>query len=104
MAQELLECEAHGTPTRLRCAEEGCGKPICPQCLVKTAVGLKCEEHAQAIAPRLDRRVAPFALGALLLVALAVVILAVAVLTQGDDPSPAADPTPAPGADGSGNA
>ena len=51
MAPELLECEAHGTPTRLRCAEAGCDQPICPQCLVKTSVGLKCQEHAQAIAP-----------------------------------------------------
>jgi Tol biopolymer transport system component len=100
MAQELQECEAHGTPTRLRCAEEGCGKPICPQCLVKTAVGLKCEEHAQAIAPRFDRRVAPFALGALLLVAVAVVILALAVINQGDSATRTADDTPAPAADG----
>jgi Tol biopolymer transport system component len=101
MAQELQECEAHGTPTRLRCAEEGCGKPICPQCLVKTPVGLKCEEHAQAVPARFDRRVAPFALGALLLVAAAVVILAVAVLNQGDDSTQIADDTPAPAADGS---
>ena len=52
MAPDLVECEAHGTPTRLRCAEAGGDRPICPQCLVKTAVGLKCEEHAQAIAPK----------------------------------------------------
>ena len=101
--QDLQACEAHGTPTRLRCAEEGCGKPICPQCLVKTPVGLKCEEHAQAITARLDRRVAPFALGALVLVAAAVVILALAVLSQGDGPTQAADDTPAPAADPTGN-
>ena len=65
MAQELRECEAHGMPTLLRCAEADCGKPICPKCLVKTAVGLKCQEHAQAIAPRFDRRVTRFSLGAL---------------------------------------
>ncbi len=100
MAQELQECEAHSTPTRLRCAEEGCGKPICPQCLVKTAVGLKCEEHAQAVAPRFDRRVAPFALLALFLVGAAVVILALAVLNQSDDPTRAADDTPAPAQSG----
>ncbi len=99
MGEGLLECEAHGTPTRLRCAEAGCGKPICPNCLVKTAVGLKCEEHAQAIAPRFDRRVAPFALGALVLVAAAVVILAVAVLNQDSETLPP-DNTPAPGAGG----
>jgi Tol biopolymer transport system component len=99
MGEELLECEAHATPTRLRCAETGCGKPICPKCLVKTAVGLKCEEHAQAIAPRFDRRAAPFALGALVLVAAAVVILAVAVLNQDSETLPP-DNTPAPGASG----
>jgi dipeptidyl aminopeptidase/acylaminoacyl peptidase len=99
MGEELLECEAHGTPTRLRCAEAGCGRPICPRCLVKTAVGLKCEEHAQAIAPKLDRRAAPLALGALVLVALAVVVLAVAVLNQ-DRETLAPDTTPAPAADG----
>ena len=82
MADELRECEAHGTPTRLRCAEPECGRPICPRCLVKTAVGLKCEEHAAAIAPRFDRRVAPFALAALVMVAAAVGLLALAVVDR----------------------
>lgn len=103
MAQELRECEAHGTPTLLRCAEADCGKPICPKCLVKTAVGLKCEEHAQAIAPRFDRQVTRFSLGALVLVAAAVVILAVAVFDQSSGTSPAPDDTPAPGASGEPN-
>jgi Tol biopolymer transport system component len=81
MVDQLRECEAHATPTRLSCAD--CGKAICPKCLVKTPVGLKCEEHAKAVEARFDRRVAPFALGALLLVAVAVMILAVAVIHQG---------------------
>ena len=100
MAQELRECEAHGTPTRLRCAEADCGKPICPRCLVKTSVGLKCGEHAQAVAPRFDRRVTRFSLGALVLVAAAVVILAFAVFNQSSGTSPAPDDTPAPAASG----
>ena len=41
-----MTCTRHGTPTRLTCAE--CNTPICPQCLVKTPVGLKCPEHAEA--------------------------------------------------------
>lgn len=96
----MQKCEAHGTPTRLRCAEVDCGRPICPRCLVKTPVGLKCEEHAEGIVPRFDRRVAPFALGALFLVAAAVVILAVAVLTQDPATGPASDDTPPPAAAG----
>jgi Tol biopolymer transport system component len=100
MAPELLECEAHGTPTRLRCAEAGCDKPICPQCLVKTSVGLKCEEHAQGIAPRFDKRAQRSIIGAVVLVAAAVVILSVAVFNQSSRPTLAPDNTPAPAASG----
>lgn len=100
MAPELLECEAHGTPTRLRCAEEGCGRPICPQCLVKTAVGLKCQEHAQVIAPKFDRRAQRSVIGAVALVAVAVVILSLAVFNQSSKPTLAPDNTPAPAASG----
>ena len=95
MVDQLRKCEAHATPTRLSCAD--CGRPICPKCLVKTPVGLKCEEHAQGVAPRFDRRVAPFALGALVLVAVAVMILAVAVLHQGDKTTASQVPVPGPG-------
>jgi Tol biopolymer transport system component len=100
MAPELLECEAHGTPTRLRCAEAGCDKPICPQCLVKTPVGLKCQEHAEAIAPRFDRRAQRSIIGAVALVAVAVVILSVAVFNQSSKPTLAPDNTPAPAESG----
>src|SRR5947209_664179 len=96
MVDELRECEKHGTPTRLSCAD--CGKPICPRCLVKTAVGLKCEEHAQGVPARIDRRTVPFAIGALVFVAAAVVILALAVFNQSSKSTKTtADPTPAPG-------
>jgi hypothetical protein len=100
MAQELRECEAHGTPTLLRCAEADCGKPICPQCLVKTAVGLKCEEHAQAIEPRFDRRAKPLALAAAVLVAAAGVMLAVVLFNQSSGTTTAPDDTPAPAVSG----
>ncbi len=98
MAGPLLQCEAHGTPTRLTCAE--CATPICPKCLVKTPVGLKCEDHAQAVAPRLDRRATPLAVGALVLVLAAAVIMAVAVLRRGSGNSTATPATvPEPGGD-----
>ena len=100
MAPDLLECEAHGTPTRLRCAEAACDKPICPRCLVKTSVGLKCHEHAQVIAPKFDRRAQRSMIGAVALVAVAVVILSVAVFNQSSNPSLAPDNTPAPAASG----
>lgn len=35
-----LTCERDGTPTRLTCVQ--CRTPICPQCFVRTPVGLKC--------------------------------------------------------------
>ena len=100
MAPELRECEAHATPTRLRCAESGCDRPICPQCLVKTSVGLKCQEHAQVIAPKFDRRAQRSVIAAVALVAAAVVILSVAVFNQSSKPTLAPDNTPAPAASG----
>ncbi len=39
-----MQCATHpGVETELRCAT--CGKPICPDCLVETPVGMKCREH-----------------------------------------------------------
>lgn len=37
---ELVTCPRDGVDTRLRCSE--CQSPICPKCLVRTAVGLRC--------------------------------------------------------------
>jgi hypothetical protein len=40
-----VRCSHHpNTFTRLRCSR--CGKPICPQCAVRTPVGLRCPECA----------------------------------------------------------
>src|SRR5436305_6383446 len=100
MVDQLRECEAHGTPTRLSCAD--CGRAICPKCLVKTSVGLKCEEHAQSVPAKIDRRAAPFAIVALFFVAVAVVILAVAVLLQSSGTTTSTATTPPPAPDGGG--
>ncbi|MGH9284641.1 MAG: kelch repeat-containing protein, partial [Acidimicrobiales bacterium] len=48
MATQTLRCERHGESTRLTCVE--CNQPICPKCLVRTEVGLKCESCAKAVA------------------------------------------------------
>ncbi len=78
-----LECSAHGNATRLTCAD--CGTPICPQCLVKTEVGLKCAEHAQAnVAPPDHRRVGPLVVAAVVFVVMvAVVVVAVGQMRSG---------------------
>ena len=44
-ATQTLRCERHGEPTRLTCVE--CEQPICPKCMVRTEVGLKCESCSQ---------------------------------------------------------
>ncbi len=39
-----LTCTRHLKPTRITCVT--CDMPICPECAVRTEVGLKCPEHA----------------------------------------------------------
>lgn len=91
MVMESLRCERHGAATRLTCAE--CGVPICPRCMVRTHVGLRCERCAGS--PTIEtprRRLRPAAL-ATALAALAVLAggLAVAGVFAGRDaPSTAA--------------
>lgn len=41
-------CERHGESTRLTCID--CDRPICPKCMVRTEVGLRCETCAQPAA------------------------------------------------------
>ncbi|MCH8864918.1 MAG: B-box zinc finger protein [Chloroflexi bacterium] len=41
-----MQCAAHpNVETNLRCGK--CGKPICPKCMVQTAVGARCPECAR---------------------------------------------------------
>lgn len=52
----LPVCSRDGTPTRLTCGR--CGAPICPACLVRTAVGMRCAGCAGGpAAPQRRRRV-----------------------------------------------
>ena len=41
LATDTLTCARHGEATRLRCVS--CDSAICPRCLVRTDVGLRCE-------------------------------------------------------------
>ena len=44
---ETIYCSRHPeTPTNLRCSR--CDKPVCPQCLVHAAVGIRCLDCGQA--------------------------------------------------------
>ncbi|MDQ7820593.1 MAG: B-box zinc finger protein [Armatimonadota bacterium] len=49
-----MRCAAHpGVETELTCAS--CGRPICPDCLVQTPVGMKCRDCGLAPPPPLYR-------------------------------------------------
>jgi hypothetical protein len=94
MATRILRCEAHGESTRLTCVE--CDRPICPKCMVRTEVGLKCVSCSQPVVavaparPRLAR--VPLLLG---LGGLALLAAAAAVLLSRPSAPPAA-PAPRP--------
>jgi N-acetylneuraminic acid mutarotase len=83
---QALQCERHGETTRLTCVD--CEKPICPKCMVRTEVGLKCESCAEpaagpaAVGPKPSK--APLLIGVVGLVVLA----AVALLLLGGSDSP----------------
>lgn len=72
---QLVRCPRDAVDTRLRCSE--CQSPICPTCLVRTAVGLRCPSCGGASGPRRSaaaggrRRPGRVALAVVLLVAVA---------------------------------
>lgn len=71
-ATTLLTCPRHGVQTRLRCAE--CQTPICPDCSVRTPVGLRCPTCAAPSVPVVatgrGRRRAPVVVAVVTVVAL----------------------------------
>lgn len=94
MATEARRCEAHGEATRLSCVD--CDQPLCPKCMTRTEVGLKCASCAAPVvtpsaAPVRSRR--PLVLTVVGLVLLALVGL---LLTLRSDPSDKAEPVAAP--------
>ncbi len=85
MVTQALKCERHGETTRLTCVD--CEKPICPKCMVRTEVGLKCEADAEPAGPSVvgaRPSKLPILFGALGVVVLAVV----AFLVLGSSESP----------------
>jgi N-acetylneuraminic acid mutarotase len=54
MTDPPLRCAVHDAETRLTCAQ--CDTPICPQCMVRTDVGLRCRACAAPAAPTTGRR------------------------------------------------
>lgn len=53
-APQVLRCPLDGDGTRLTCVQ--CGTPICPSCLMRTPVGLKCPTCVSPPAPPRRRR------------------------------------------------
>ena len=47
MATQTRSCEAHGEATKLTCVD--CGQPLCPKCMNRTEVGLKCAACAAPV-------------------------------------------------------
>ncbi len=69
-----LTCPRHKVATPLSCST--CNTPICPQCYVRTAVGLRCPTCAKGIDVRIGgRRKWPFAVAGALVVVLGALLL-----------------------------
>lgn len=87
MGEGALTCERDGVTTRLTCV--GCAGPICPSCLVRTPIGLKCPACTGAPAKSARRSVPALAL--LVLVALPVLVWLALGATGSGSGDPAAD-------------
>lgn len=97
MVTQTLKCERHGETTRLTCVD--CEQAICPKCMTRTEVGLKCERCAEPVATPdviLGRRTSHLPLVAgvtgLLLVAL-VAFVALRPSEPSEEPAAALPPT-----------
>ena len=91
-ATQTLRCERHGEPTRLTCVD--CEQPICPKCMVRTEVGLRCEPCSRpavatpAIGSEGSRRPLLLGLAGLAVIAVGVVVL----VTSRSSDSPRSEP------------
>ena len=61
---EEKKCYIHQTPTRLSCSS--CGKPVCPKCMINSAVGYKCKECVERTLIHIEKiTIKQYILGAL---------------------------------------
>lgn len=93
METQRLTCEAHGEATRLTCVD--CSQPLCPKCMHRTEVGLKCASCAAPAAVPAGVQQGPKRSLLLIGGALAVTALLVGVLVINQTSSPDQVDTPA---------
>lgn len=73
-----MRCATHpNVETALTCAT--CGKPICPDCMVETPVGMKCQDCGRAPVPAIYR-LTPWQLAAAMTAAVALGALTAALV------------------------
>lgn len=91
----VQHCERHGEATRLTCVD--CDTPVCPKCMVRTDVGLKCEDCAQPAAPTPKVRPSRLRRPVLLMLVGVVVVLVplLFVVGRGDEDTPLTGRSPA---------
>ena len=80
-----LKCTRHLKPTRITCVT--CDTPICPECAIRTEVGLKCPEHASKPPAPTRSRWSTFAIPVVFLLLLGVAQL-VRTTGRGDPETP----------------
>lgn len=93
---EARRCETHGEATRLSCVD--CDRPLCPKCMTRTEVGLKCATCAAPAAsqpsttPMRSRRPLLLMGAALAVGALVVVLLVLRPGPSQEGPGAVAEP------------
>jgi hypothetical protein len=86
-----LTCPRDATPTQLTCTK--CGTPICPACMVRTDVGLRCPDCAGGVAVRTsaNRTKRPQVLAGVCVAVLALVVAALVLRGSAGSSGPAAE-------------
>ncbi len=85
-AAPTLVCPRHKVETPLTCSS--CGVPICPQCYVRTAVGLRCPKCAEGVKVKLRGGPRWTVVAPALAVLMLLVVLALRAVSSGDGAEP----------------